>query len=480
MLYEQIAETVRTQIQSGLYEPGDRLVSVRRLASEQGISVSTAVQAYQLLEDQGVIEARPQSGYYVRGRLTPSMPTTRLPKPTSRPMKVSTGEMIMDVLETLKDPSLVPLGAAQPAADLLPVAALNRCVNEVLRREPHCLFRYEGTTGNVELREQIARLMLLAGVDCSADEIVITNGGQEAMLLAIRAVAQPGDVIAVESPTYYGVLQAIQSLGMKALEIPTDAKEGMSLDALKLALEQWPIKAVFAMPTCSNPLGSSLSEEKKQALLQLLKEHDLPLIENDEHAEFASAGSRPRAAKHYDNDGRVLLCTSFSKTLAPGCRVGWIVPGRYQEQITYLKYVSNLATPTLTQRAIARFLNGGGYERHVRKLRQLYVRQQERLAQAIFHSFPPGTKSSHPAGGMVTWVELPNKLSGFALYQRALEKGISIVPGRLFSVQNKYEHFIRLSCGGMWTPTIERAIATLGQLAQQLLDEQSRNGSTSN
>ena len=476
MLYEQIAETVRSQIQSGLYEPGDRLVSVRKLATEQGISVSTAVQAYQLLEDEGVIEARPQSGYYVKGRQAPPMPTTRLPKPASRPMKVSTGEMIMDVLETLKDPLLVPLGAAQPAAELLPVAALNRCVSDVLRQEPNCLFRYEGTTGNVELRQQIVRLMLQAGIDCSADEIVITNGGQEAMLLAIRAVAQPGDVIAVESPTYYGVLQAIQSLGMKALEIPTDAKEGMSLDALKLALEQWPIKAVFAMPTCSNPLGSSMSESKKAALMQLLKEHDLPLIENDEHAEFASAGSRPRAAKHYDSDGRVLLCTSFSKTLAPGCRVGWMLPGRYLEQITYLKYVSNLASPMLTQRAIARFLDGGGYERHVRKLRQLYVRQQERLSQAIFHCFPPGTKSSHPEGGMVTWVELPNKLSGFELYQRALARGISIVPGRLFSVQNKYEHFIRLSCGGIWSPTIERALATLGELAQQLLQEGQRTG----
>ncbi len=474
MLYQQIAETVRQQIQTGLYGAGDRLISVRRLATEKAISVSTAVQAYQLLESEGLIEARPQSGYYVRRRQLPTMPTTRLPKPASRPMNVSTGEMIMEVLETLKNPELVPLGAAQPAADLLPVAALNRCVSDVLRREPASLFRYEGTTGNLPLREQIVRLMVQAGVACSADEIVITNGGQEAMLLAIRAVAQPGDVIAVESPTYYGVLQAIQSLGMKALEIPTDAKEGMSLDALKLALEQWPIKAVFAMPTCSNPLGSSMPDAKKQALLQLLKEHDLPLIENDEHAEFASAGGRPVAAKHYDNDGRVLLCTSFSKTLAPGCRVGWMLPGRYLDQITYLKYVSNLATTSLTQRAIARFLAGGGYERHVRKLRQIYVRQQAQLSQAIFHSFPPGTKSSHPAGGMVIWVELPNKLSGFALYRRALEKGISIVPGRLFSVQNKYEHFIRLSCGGIWTPTIERAVLTLGQLAQQLLNENAR------
>ena len=471
MLYEQIAETVRVQIDSGLYGPGDRLVSVRRLAAEQGISVSTAVQAYQVLEDQGLVEVRPQSGYYVRGRSPSAMPTTRLPKPASRPMKVSTGEMIMDVLETLKNPALVPLGAAQPAAELLPVAALNRCISEVMRREPLSLFRYERTEGNAELRQQIARLMMLAGVDLGADDIVITNGGQEAMVLAIRAIAQPGDVIAVESPTYYGVLQAIQSLGMQVLEIPTDAREGMSLSALKLALEQWPIKAVFAMPTCSNPLGSSMSEEKKQALINLLREYDLPLIENDEHAEFASAGSRPRAAKHYDSDGRVLLCTSFSKTLAPGCRVGWIAPGRYQAQVTYLKYVSNLATPALTQRAIARFLQGGGYERHVRKLRQLYVRQQERLSQAIFHFFPPGTKSSHPAGGMVTWVELPGKLSGFELYKRAFEKGISIVPGRLFSVQNKYEHFIRLSCGGLWTPEIERAIVTLGQLAQQMLAE---------
>ncbi len=472
MLYESVAEAVREQIARGVLAPGDRLVSVRRLAAQHRVSVSTAVQAYQLLEQQGLIDARPQSGFYVRPRPVTSLPATRLPKPACRPMKVSTGELIMEVLETLKDPSLVQLGTATPAPELLPMAALNRACAKLLRDEPESLFRYEATMGNAELRAQIARLMWNAGVSAVGDDIVITNGGQEAMLLCLRAVASTGDVIAVESPTYYGALQAIQSLGMKALEIPTHPREGMSLEALKLALEQWPIKAVFAMPCFSNPLGSVMPEEKKRELYALLREHDLPLIENDEHADFAGAQHRPPAVKALDADGRVLLCTSFSKTLAPGGRVGWVLPGRYLEQVTWLKYVNNLASPGLMQRAIARFLAGGGYERHVRRLRQTYARQQERLSASIAAAFPPGTKSSQPSGGMVTWVELPNKLSGFDLYRRALERGISIVPGRLFSAQNKYEHFVRLSCGGLWNAEIENAVRVLGQLARDMLVEQ--------
>lgn len=472
MLYESVAENVKTQLEKGVYRPGDRLSSVRALSRQLGVSISTVIQAYQLLEDQGLIEARPQSGYYVRPQSQLRCPQTRLPRPTSRPVTVDKGELIMEVLETLKDPSLVPLGTASPTADLLPISALNRLMAGVLKDDPQVVVRYESTPGNAELRTQIARLLPGAGVELSPDELIITNGCQEAVVLALRAVAGAGDVIAVQSPTYYGGLQAIQSLGMKALEIPSDPREGISLEALRLALEQWPIKAVLIMPTCSNPLGCTMPEAKKQALVELAAETGVPIIENDAHAEFYTQhnlASRPRAAKHYDKAGLVLLCSSFSKTLAPGYRIGWIAAGAFQAKVNYLKYVSNLATSALVQRTLAQFLAKGGYERHVRKMRQLYARQQGQMAEAIHRYFPAGTKAAH--GGMVAWVELPGRISGFELYRRALDKKISIVPGSLFSAQKKYEHYVRLSCGGLWTPAIERAMAVLGEIAGQLVLE---------
>ncbi|MBI2380272.1 MAG: PLP-dependent aminotransferase family protein [Gammaproteobacteria bacterium] len=478
MLYENIADNLRNQLDKGVYRPGDRLSSVRALSRQLGVSISTVIQAYQLLEDQGLIEARPQSGYYVRPQSQRRCPETRLPKPRSKPMTVDKGELIMEVLETLKDPSLVQLGTASPSADLLPIKELNRIMTGLLKDDPLAVVRYEATPGNLELRTQIARLLPGAGVELSPEELVITNGCQEAVVLALRAVAGAGDIIAVQSPTYYGGLQAIQSLGMKALEIPSDPREGISLDALGLALEQWPIKAVLVMPTCSNPLGCSMPEARKEALVNLCAEAGVPIIENDAHAEFVTDpgltghANRPKAAKHYDKTGNVLLCSSFSKTLAPGYRIGWIAAGAYQAKLNYLKYVSNLASPALVQQTLAQFLAKGGYERHVRKMRQLYCRQREQMAEAIHRYFPEGTKSAH--GGMVAWVELPGRISGFELYRRALERKISIVPGALFSAQKKYEHYVRLSCGGLWTPTIERAMAVLGESAGQLVVENSK------
>lgn len=472
MLYENVAETLKNQLELGVYRPGDKLVSVRKLASQLAVSISTVVQAYQLLEDQGLIEARPQSGYYVRPQLQARCPQTRLPKPMARPMTVDKGELIMEVLETLKDPNLVQLGTASPSADLLPLAALNRIMGQLLREDPMAVVRYEATSGNLELRTQVARLMAAAGVSAAPEDIIITNGCQEAVTLALRAVAAQGDVIAVQSPTYYGGLQAIQSLGMKALEIPTDPREGISIEALRLALEQWPIKAILIMSTCANPLGATMSEARKEALVELAAEFNVPLIENDAHAEFSTLSNRPKAAKHYDKDGNVLLCSSFSKTLAPGYRIGWICAGSWHDKLNYLKYVSNLSTPSLAQKTLATFLARGGYDRHVRKMRQIYARQQALMAEAILRYFPAGTKASH--GGMVAWVELPARVSGFDLYQRALEKKISIVPGSLFSAQKKYEHYVRLSCGGLWTPAIESAVALLGEIARQLGEEGGR------
>ncbi len=469
MLYERLAETLRLQIGQGVYPAGGRLHSVREQSRLHRVSQSTVVLAYQQLEAEGLIEARPQSGFYVRDKQTRACPETKLPKPRTRPTAVNMGQQIMQVVDACRDPHLIHFSTASPSADLLPVASFNRALTQAMRDDPAHFARYESRLGNPLLRQHIARLSLEAGIEVSADDIMITNGCQEALSLALRAVANPGDVIAVESPTYYGILQAIERYGMKVLEIPTHARDGISIEALKFAIDQWPIKAVVAMPTYSNPLGSTMPEVNKQALVNLLNERDIALIEDDVHAEFCGTSVRPKAVKHYDTQARVLLCSSFSKTIAPGLRVGWIIPGaHYLERVAHLKYITTLASAGLQQAALAEFLSHGAYSRHVKQLKRTYRLQQQRMSDAIAHYFPAGTKAAIPDGGTVSWIELPNKLSGWKLFELALQQGISIVPGSLFSTQKKYDHFIRLCWGGEWTARADQGLRKLGQLVEQL------------
>lgn len=469
MLYERLAEALRTQISQGVYPSGGRLHSVREQSRMHSVSQSTVVLAYQQLEAEGLIEARPQSGFYVRLKQNLSCPQTTLPKPRARPTSVNVGQQVMQVVDACRDPQLLHFSTASPSADLLPVASFNRALSQAMRSDPIHFARYESRLGNPLLRQHIARLSLEAGIEVHADDIIVTNGCQEALTLALRAVANPGDVIAVESPTYYGILQAIERYGMKVVEIPTHARDGISIEALRFAFEQWPIKAVVAMPTYSNPLGSTMPEQNKQALLQLLNERDAALIEDDVHAEFCGLSQRPKAVKHYDTQARVLLCSSFSKTIAPGLRVGWIIPGsQYFDRVAQLKYITTLATAGLQQAALAEFLSHGGYNRHVKQLKRTYRLQQQKMSDAIAHYFPAGTKAAIPDGGTVSWIELPNKISGWKLFDMALQHGISITPGGLFSTQKKYEHFIRLCWGGQWTTRTEQGLRKLGQLVAQL------------
>ena len=309
-----------------------------------------------------------------------------------------------------------------------------------------------------------------AGCQLAPDDIVVTGGCQEALSLALRAVANPGDIIAIESPTFYGLLQVIDSLGMRALEIPTDPNHGMSLDALALAIEQWPVRACVVVPNFSNPLGYCMPPARKQALVSVLARHDIALIEDDVYGELGFSAPRPEAAKAWDEDGRVLYCSSFSKTLAPGLRVGWIAPGRYRERIEYLKYVLNLASPTLPQLAVAEFLERGGYDRHLRQVRGDYARQIARMIQTVGKTFPEGTRVTQPAGGFVLWVELPSGSDAMRLYRQALAERISIAPGPMFSATQKYGNFIRLNCAQPWDERMERAMVTLGRLAHAQVD----------
>ena len=307
----------------------------------------------------------------------------------------------------------------------------------------------------------------MSGCTLRPDEIVITDGCTEAVALALRCLCRPGDAIAVETPVYYNFLQLVESQGLKALEIPTDPSDGISLEALAYALEHNPIKACLVISNFNNPLGSRMSDARKKQLVELLGGYGVPLIEDDIYGDLAHDGTRPSVAKAYDRSGQVLLCSSSSKTLAPGYRVGWIAPGRYREQIERLKMVNTIASAAPTQMAIAEFLANGGYDHHLRSVRRVYARKVAQMAETIGRYFPDGTRVSRPRGGFSLWAEMPEACDAVELYRRALRAGITLAPGNLFSVTGKYRNCVRLNAA-FWAEREERAVQVLGDIAREL------------
>jgi len=471
LLYDQIATELEALIAGGTFRPGDRIPSVRGLAKQRRVSVATVLQAYRGLENKGLIEARPQSGYFVAARSWrhPLEPATS--RPAKRATQVNVSELIMRVMQATHDPSLIRLGAALPSPELLPTVQLNRCLASAGRRPNPLAANYSIPPGNPALRTQIAKRAMDAGCSLSPDEIVTTCGAMEALYLCLRAVTKPGDTVAIESPSYFGVLQCIESLGLKALEIPTHPRDGLSLEALAYALDAQRVHACLFVLNFNNPLGCCMPDAQKEKLVAMLAERGIPLIEDDIYGDLSFSDPRPRTAKSFDRQGMVLLCDSFSKTLAPGYRVGWCAPGRWQRSVEHLKMVTTVATATLPQIAIADFLANGGYNHHLRRIRRLYAEKVRLVSQAIGHFFPEETRITRPSGGYVLWVELPENVDSLELFDRALAAGISIAPGPIFSAKGKFRNFIRLNCGNPWSAPIERAIESLGRMTRQLAGE---------
>ncbi len=462
-LYEQVVDRIATLINRGTLRPGERISSVRKLSSQLRVSVSTVLQAYFLLEDRGFIEARPQSGFYVKLRPRDLPPEPKPSNPSLSATKVGVAELLAQVFEAARNPDFVPLATAIPSPDLLPAKQLNRFMAWVARHRGEQGVNYDFPPGNEALRRQVARRSIDWGCSLSPEDIVTTCGAMEALNLCLRAVAKPGDTIAIESPTFYGILQA--SLGMKVLEIPTHPRDGIELNALEHAIKKNRVKACLLVPNFNNPLDSCMSDKNKKQLVKMLGRREIPLIEDDIYGDIYFGTVRPKAAKAFDKEGLVLLCSSFSKTIAPGYRVGWVAPGRFRHQIEHLKPMNTIATATLPQMAVARFLESGGYDRHLRKLRKALATQIQQVVLAISRYFPEGTKVTRPAGGFVLWVELPKGVDSIELYRKALEEKISVAPGPIFSAKQKYQNFIRLSYGQPWSDRLEQALVTLGRLA---------------
>jgi DNA-binding transcriptional MocR family regulator len=466
-LYLQVADNVADLISSGSLRAGDRVPSVRRLSGQQNVSVPTVLQAYMVLENRRMIEARPKSGFFVKPRLSDALAE---PAASARTSKVPWADFhpSIPIVRDLVNPDLVPLGGAIPSPDLLPGTKLARIVSALAREHTAETISYDPVPGSLKLRREISRRSLDWGCHLSSEELLIVNGATEGVHLALRAVTKPGDTVLIESPTYYGLVHILNQLGLRAVAVPASARDGLSIEDTERALGRHKVAAMTLIPNFNNPLGSLMPEENRLALLHLAKRHGIPIIEDDIYGDLQHEGARPRCLKALDKDDLVILCGSFSKTLAPGYRVGYVSPGRYYDKVVELKIATNWGNAALPALAVAEFLRNGGYDHHLRRIRRTYRDQVQKMREAIAIEFPKPLRISNPQGGFVLWVELPGSIDALQLCAEARKVGISIAPGPIFSPVGDFRNYIRLSCGYPWSSQIERAIGVLGRLVSRL------------
>ncbi|WP_027723416.1 PLP-dependent aminotransferase family protein [Maridesulfovibrio zosterae] len=466
--YKKVEQELSKHIDAGDLVPGDKLPSLRQMSSTLQVSISTISHAYEELEKRGLIESRPRSGYFVRSEFrripTPEIKITQKIEPRA----VTKNKLIQTALETVGNKDLLPLGVVCPCNELLPTRQLAKIMCSVIRDNPMETAGYEMIHGNLDLRRHIAFRSVDCGSNITADELLITTGAMEALYISLRTLTRPGDLVLIQSPSYYCFLQLVENLGLRAIEIPSCPDKGINPDRVAEITKTFDIKACIFSANFNNPDGSLTSDRRKQEIVKILAQNRIPLVEDDVYGDIYFGDSRPRTFKSYDRDGRVLLCSSFSKTIAPGYRVGWLAPGRYLEKALEIKATTNVSCVAPTQMAIARYLRDTFYDKHLKKLRFAMKEQMNKMRTEIGLSFPEGTKVTNPKGGSVLWVELPENIDGVELFFKAREEGIGIVPGIVFSPQDVFSNYIRLSSGSLWSAEIQTGVRRLAELAAGL------------
>ncbi len=468
-LYARVAEEIAASIRSGAWENGARIPSVRQFSRERGVSAATVIRAHELLEEQGYIESVPRSGHYVSDSWRQQTRATRT-APSADPLTpLDVREIVFQLLDSIRDNKLVPFGSPFPSPELFPLSKLGRTLGAGAQRiDPWRTVEYLAD-GSLKLRQRIAQRYLRHGASVAPEEIIITSGALEGLNLCLQVLTRPGDTVAIQTPTFYGCLHAIETLGLRALEIPTHARDGVDITALAQALATAPIRACWFMTTYQNPLGTSMSLSAKRKLVRLLEEHNVPLIEDNVYAELYYGAKPPSLTKAFDRRGIVLECGSFSKCLAPGYRVGWVAAGRYAQAVRRRKVMGSLETNISAQDAIAAYLHTGAYERHLRRVRRILAGWQAAALNSLDRHLPAGFQVVRPEGGYFLWIELPSFVSAVDLYRSALCRGISIAPGPIFSERRKFDNFIRLNYGHPWTAASDAAVATLADIMRSLV-----------
>lgn len=459
--YLEIIQFFESQIDQGNWLPGEKLPSIRKTAADLQCSIGTVQHAYEMMEDRRLLVSKDRSGFYVQAQDFPEWELKEEPVFESDPGPVNILETAIEVMERKGTSITYGLGSAMPYLNPAMEKSMQKALVGAARRKPN---HYEGPQGYFPLRREIARRSIRAGRAIPAEDLMISSGCQESLFLALQVSTEPGDLVLVESPCYYGLLQTLEIMNRRVLEIPVCPQRGMDLNLLETLLQKHSIAAMVINSSFSNPTGFTYSDEDKERVCRLFCKRGIPIIEDDVFAELSFSESRPRSIHSFDTEGNVLLCSSFSKTLSQDLRVGWLEPGRYFKEARAYKYVSTLGTPAIQQYALAEYLSTRQYERHLRTVRQVYRAKQRVFLNGIRTFFPDETKVSTPRGGFLAWLKLNSAIDSRDLYRKALSRGVEITPGFLFSPGRRFDHYIRLNWGGLERNQMEKGLEILASL----------------
>ena len=476
--YEQLAQQLSSAIRSGVFQSSQKLPSVRDLCSQYSVSLSTVVKAMETLVDSGLIESRERSGFYLKPEKNVEVEPPRTDYLLEEPTKASHQQLSIGLVKSTQESSLscLSMSMAIPDRAFLPVDELDRIYRKVLRSKEYIRDSYGAVSGDISLRQQLAIYMRSRGYTCNADQFIVTSGCQQAVMLALMAFTKPGDTVAMESPAYPGSWQVCDLLNLNVLEIPTDPQEGISVGALELAIDRWEVKACLLSANYSNPTGACMPDEKKQRLVELCAKHDIMIVEDDVYGDLgADIYHRPKPLKAFDTTENVIYCSSFSKTISPGMRVGWVVSERFHDEIEYNKYVANLATSSTPQHVMSEYLKTGKYDITLQTTRLKYANQLAHIVGRIQQWFPKETRVTQPTGGFILWLELPRHVDTLELLEHSLKVGVSFTPGVLFSPSGKFKNCLRLNCARQWDDSMEEALQCLGKLSNLAVQEKLQN-----
>lgn len=469
--YVELADRIQGQIEKGAFHYSEKLPSLRMLCQQTGYSMSTVFQAYIELEKRGLIESRPKSGYFMKPRLVKRRKVPKMQPGLMVPRKIELDDMVHQLTEDIGNPEMLRMGSVAVASELLPFKQLHKQLKAIPREQVmDVIGSYDQLDGDLLLREQIVHMLFGFMPSVSVEDIIITNGCTDALYLSLKAVAGPGDTVMVESPSDPWLRQTIKDSNMYVLEIPTDAQTGIHLDSVQAILEKEQIAVCILNPNCQNPMGFIMPDENKIRLLDLLAQKKVPLIENDVNGELYFGEKRPNPIKKWDNRDNVLYCSSFSKILSPGLRVGWVIPGRFKNKIKRMKLNRSLISPKLNQSIVANYLKHGGFNRHLRRLRKTLKLQYTYCSAAVDKYFHGRVKMTTPSGGQSLWIQLPENIHSRDVYEQARQKQISILPGFLCTSHTAFDSFIRLGYGGVWNEKTEQAVKTIGEIVEGMME----------
>ncbi len=466
--YATLADDIQNKIISGQYRAGERLPSLRQLHNRLGLSITTIHQAYIELEKRGCVSAKEKSGFFVNALNKSPLPLPDIARKAALPSRVKINDLAEAIVSDLQRPGMVRLGAAVADPCLMPLKQLSRIAKSMSVQDIVLgMGTYDNCAGSAELRYALARLMMGQACRVGPDDIITTNGCLEAVSFCLRAVAGPGDIILVESPAFHCFLQLIEDLGMYVLEVPGCPEQGMDPENIKAMIAENPVRACLLSTNFQNPMGSLMPVDAKNKILDITQAHNIPIIEDDIYGDIYFGTARPATFKSMDTTGNVLYCSSFSKTMAPGLRAGWTIPGNFYSQVLRLKLNSQISGPDTGHKITARFLETGAYDRHLRKLRNQIKNQISAMSIAIAAHFPKDTRITFPKGGMFLWIELNRNIDALEIFQKARQHNISIMPGLICSTTDRYRHCLRLNCGLAWGDALEHSIAVLGRIIHQ-------------